>query len=70
MLILTRERDQWIDIGADVSVCVIKIQGNKVRLGISAPSSCPVNRREITLKIAGLESGGDDCEDGTNAESA
>jgi carbon storage regulator len=52
MLVLSRKRDEWIDIGPEVSICVVEIRGDKVRLGINAPKDLSVHRREITLAIA------------------
>ncbi|OHB85875.1 MAG: carbon storage regulator [Planctomycetes bacterium RBG_16_64_12] len=47
MLVLSRQRDQSIIIGDDVVVTVVDIRGDKVRLGIDAPSEIPVHRREV-----------------------
>ena len=47
MLVLTRQRDEEIVIGDDVTVTVVELRGDKVRLGISAPPSLPVHRREV-----------------------
>lgn len=47
MLVLSRCRDESIMIGADIEVMIIDIHGDKVRLGITAPKSVPVHRREI-----------------------
>lgn len=52
MLVLSRKLNEWIDIGPDVSVTVVEIRGDKVRLGINAPRDLSVHRREITLAIA------------------
>ena len=47
MLVLSRHRDESIMIGDDVVVTIVDIRGDKVRLGINAPSEIPVHRREI-----------------------
>ncbi len=47
MLVLSRGRDESIVIGDDVVVTVVDIRGDKVRLGIVAPSEVPVHRQEI-----------------------
>lgn len=47
MLVLSRKRDESIIIGHDIVVTVIDIRGDKVRLGISAPSEVPVHRKEV-----------------------
>lgn len=51
MLVLSRQRDEFIDIGKDISIQVCDIRGDKVRLGIHAPPHIPVNRREVTVAI-------------------
>ena len=47
MLILTRRPGESITIGEDVTVTVVTVNGNHVRLGINAPRSVPVVREEI-----------------------
>ncbi len=47
MLVLSRQRDQSIIIGDDIVVTVVDVRGDKVRLGIDAPSEIPVHRREV-----------------------
>ena len=47
MLVLSRHRDECIMIGDNVVVTVVDIRGDKVRLGIEAPSEIPVHRREV-----------------------
>jgi len=47
MLVLSRQRDESIMIGDSVVVTVVDIRGDKVRLGIQAPSEVPVHRREV-----------------------
>jgi len=47
MLVLSRQRDQSIVIGDNVVVTIVDIRGDKVRLGIDAPSEIPVHRREV-----------------------
>jgi len=47
MLVLSRQRDERIMIGDEVTVTVVDIRGDKVRLGIEAPAEVPVHRREI-----------------------
>jgi cytosine deaminase len=47
MLVLTRQRDQTIMIGDEVEVTVVDIRGDKVRLGINAPRSVVVHRKEV-----------------------
>lgn len=47
MLILTRMRDETIMIGDDVEITIVDIRGDKVRIGITAPSHIPVHRKEV-----------------------
>jgi len=47
MLVLSRQRDETIMIGDDVQITVVDIRGDKVRLGITAPSHIPVHRKEV-----------------------
>jgi carbon storage regulator len=51
MLILTRRIGEIVRIGDDVSVAVLGIKGNQVRLGIEAPKDIPVHREEIFERI-------------------
>jgi cytosine/creatinine deaminase len=51
MLVLTRQRDDSIMIGDEIEVRVVDIRGDKVRLGITAPRSVSVHRREIYEQI-------------------
>ena len=51
MLVLARQRDQAIMIGHDIEVSVVDIRGDKVRLGINAPRSVSVHRKEIYEQI-------------------
>lgn len=47
MLVLSRQRDETIMIGDDIEITVVDIRGDKVRLGITAPSVVPVHRKEV-----------------------
>ncbi len=47
MLILTRRSGESLHIGDDVTVTVLGVKGNQVRIGINAPRSVPVDREEI-----------------------
>jgi carbon storage regulator len=51
MLVLTRKSNQSIMIGDDIEVSVLAIMGEKVRIGIEAPRSIPVFRKEVYLDI-------------------
>ncbi len=48
---LSRQKDQTIVIGDDIEVTVVDIRGDKVRLGVSAPKSISVHRKEVYLEI-------------------
>lgn len=47
MLVLSRQRDETIMIGDDIEITVVDIRGDKVRVGISAPSRVAVHRKEV-----------------------
>jgi len=47
MLVLSRQKDESIMIGDDVEITIVGVRGDKVRLGITAPKSIPVHRREV-----------------------
>lgn len=51
MLVLTRKSDEAIKLGDDVTVTIIEIKGNQVRLGIEAPANVRVYRKELYDKI-------------------
>lgn len=47
MLVLSRQRDETIMIGDEIEITIVDIRGDKVRLGITAPSHVPVHRKEV-----------------------
>lgn len=47
MLVLSRQRDESIIIGDNIVITVVDIRGDKVRLGINAPTEIPVHRQEV-----------------------
>lgn len=51
MLILTRRVGETLKVGDDVSVTVLRVNGNQVKIGIEAPSDVAVHRKEIYLRI-------------------
>ncbi len=60
MLVLSRKRDEIIDIGDDIEIMVLSIRSDVVRLGISAPQHVKVHRREVTEAIAQEEAAADE----------
>ena len=49
MLVLTRREGERIALGDDIVVTVVAIQGNKVRIGVSAPNDVAIRRGELLL---------------------
>jgi len=47
MLVLSRHRDESIIIGDDIIITIVDVRGDKVRLGIDAPTEIPVHRQEV-----------------------
>jgi carbon storage regulator len=47
MLVLSRHRDERIMLGDDIVITIVDIRGDKIRIGIDAPSSMPVHRQEV-----------------------
>jgi carbon storage regulator len=47
MLVLSRRKDESIMVGENVEVMIVSVQGNRIRLGINAPKSIPVHRKEV-----------------------
>ena len=51
VLVLTRKSNQSIMIGDEIEISVLSVMGDKVRIGIQAPRSIPVYRREVYAAI-------------------
>ncbi len=47
MLVLSRKKNESIVINDDITIVVVEIRGDKVRLGVEAPKEVPVHRREV-----------------------
>jgi carbon storage regulator len=47
MLVLSRKRDESIVIGDNVTVTVLEVKGNRIRLAITAPREVPIRRGEL-----------------------
>jgi carbon storage regulator len=56
MLVLSRKKNESIVINNDITVTVVEIRGDKVRLGIVAPKEVPVHRQEVYDQIHGKDS--------------
>ena len=67
MLILTRRVGETVMIGDDITVTVLGVKGNQVRIGVNAPRNVAVHREEIFERIKREEAGeapsGQDCDD-------
>lgn len=51
MLALSRKKDEAIIINNDIEITIIEIKGEQVKIGITAPKSVPVYRKEVYLQI-------------------
>ena len=47
MLVLSRKKDESIRIRDDITITIVEVRGDKVRLGITAPKDVPVHRQEV-----------------------
>ena len=56
MLLLSRKKNESIVINNDITIVVVEIRGDKVRLGVEAPKEVPVHRREVYDAIKRSES--------------
>jgi carbon storage regulator len=52
MLVLSRKRGEAITIGNGVTITVLSVHGDRVKLGIVAPVEVPVHRQEVQERIA------------------
>ena len=57
MLVLTRKLNESIIIGSGIEVKIARINGNQVRIGITAPKNIPVYRKEIAPLFGQAEKG-------------
>ena len=57
MLVLSRKKNESIVINNDITIVVVEIRGDKVRLGVEAPKEVPVHRREVYDAIRRNEHG-------------
>ena len=59
MLVLSRKTGEEIVIGPDVSIRVLEIRGNRVRVGITAPGAVAIRRKELRLPVHSATQGPD-----------
>ena len=59
MLILTRRIGETLMVGDDVTITVLGVKGNQVRIGVNAPKDVAVNREEIYERIQSEKAGND-----------
>ncbi|MBE2896968.1 carbon storage regulator CsrA [Pasteurellaceae bacterium HPA106] len=55
MLILTRKVGENLLIGEDISISILSVRGNQVKIGVSAPKEITVHREEIYLRLKEAE---------------
>jgi carbon storage regulator len=67
VLVLTRKSNQSIMVGDNIEISVLAIMGEKVRIGIDAPRSVPVFRKEVYVEI---QQGRDPAEDRKQVDEA
>lgn len=51
MLVLTRRKNEAIKIGDDIEIKILSIDGDQIKLGIEAPKSIEIHRKEVYLDI-------------------
>jgi carbon storage regulator len=70
MLVLSRKKNESIVINNDITVTVVEIRGDKVRLGIVAPKEVPVHRQEVYDAIHGAKASADQATPSVGAKPA
>ena len=68
MLVLSRKKNESIVIDDDITIVVVEIRGDKVRLGVDAPKEIPVHRQEVFEAIKRNQQNGQ--EDAANEATA
>lgn len=51
MLALSRKVNESIMIGNDIEITILEVKGDQIKIGISAPKSVPIYRKELYLQI-------------------
>ena len=51
MLALSRKKEEAVIINDDIEITIIEIKGDQVKIGISAPKSVPIYRKEVYMQI-------------------
>lgn len=59
MLVLSRKENEVVHIGKDITVTVVSVRGNKVKLAFDAPMEVPIHRAEVQRRV--------ECEEATTA---
>jgi carbon storage regulator len=62
MLVLSRKKNESIIINDDITIVVVEIRGDKVRLGVEAPKEIPVHRNEVYEAIRRNQEAGEQAE--------
>ena len=70
MLILTRRVGETLMIGDDITVTILGVKGNQVRVGVNAPKDVAVHREEIYQRIQREQGGGDKASDTSGTSDA
>jgi carbon storage regulator len=52
MLVLSRKKGEEIVVGGQITVTVLEVHGDRVKLGFSAPAEVPIHRREVFERVA------------------
>ena len=68
MLVLSRKKNESIVINDDITIVVVEIRGDKVRLGVEAPKEVPVHRLEVYDAIKRSLNGGESKSEETTSE--
>ena len=55
MLVLSRARGEQINIGETITVTVLEVRGNKVKLGFQGPAEVPIHRQEVYDRVSAEE---------------